>query len=80
MVSFFLNTLQKYFTFHSMNFVHKYLSAFWLHFTHIHLAVLIHLHTILIEALDHVDLALKKYHTLVCLSWGNDDHPEGCDC
>lgn len=31
-----------------------------LYFTHIQLAVFIHLHTILIEALDRIDLALKK--------------------
>jgi len=52
-------TLQKYLAFHSMNTVHKKLSAFAT-LTHIHLAVFIHLHTILIEALDHIDLALKK--------------------
>lgn len=42
-----------------MNIVYKYLSAF-VYFTHIHSAVFIHLHTILIEALDRTDLALKK--------------------
>lgn len=43
-----------------MNTVHKKLSAFATLYTH-SLSCLIHLHTILIEALDHIDLALKKY-------------------
>lgn len=64
-------TLQKYLTFHSMNTVHKKLSALVKRFTHIHLAVLIHLHTILVEALDRIDLALKNILLVgMGFSWG----------
>lgn len=62
-----------------MNIVYKYLSAF-AYFTHIHSAVFIHLHTILIEALDRTDLALKKYQVSVGFSWGNRGRLSGCAC
>lgn len=71
--------LQKYWTLHSKNIVHKYLSCSL--YTHIHLAVSIHLHTILTEALDHIDLALKKIAFIsLCLSeLGCGHHLSGQD-